>query len=76
MVHTSTKENQTYNLKGRNNARAVKSLTVEIFEETKYGVVSLIKGSRRRHFNVMMVFTVCVIIPLCVILHYVYTRKS
>ena len=43
MVYTSTKENQTYDLKGRNNARAVKSSTVVIFEDTKCRVVSLIK---------------------------------
>ena len=32
MVHTSTKENETYNLRGRNKARAVKSTTVVIYE--------------------------------------------
>ena len=35
MVHTSTKENETYNLRGHNNARAVKSSTVLIFEDPK-----------------------------------------
>ena len=41
MVHTSSKEIQTYNLMGRNNARAVKSATVVIFEDPKRRVVSL-----------------------------------
>ena len=43
MVHISTKENRTYNLKDRSNARAVKSSRVVIFEDTKCSVVSLIK---------------------------------
>ena len=43
MVHTSTKENETYNLKSCNNARALKSSTVVNFEDTKCRVVSLIK---------------------------------
>ena len=51
MVHTSTKENWTYNLKGRNNTRDEESSTVAIFEDAKCRVVSLIKrlrGSRRK----------------------------
>ena len=43
MVHNRTKENWTYNLRGRNNARAVKSSTVVILDDTKCRVVSLIK---------------------------------
>ena len=42
MVHTSTEENETYNLRGRNNARAVNSATVVIFEDPKRRVVSLL----------------------------------
>ena len=43
MVQTSTIEDWIYDLKCRNNARAVKSPTVVIFEDTKGRVVSLIK---------------------------------
>ena len=43
MVHTSTKENLTYNLRGRNNARAVKSATV-IFGDPKRRVLRLLES--------------------------------